>query len=86
MKIEDMPQAFSDEAEFEEAYERFLGGLPKAGKGITDSHEKMEACFLDYLDAFERWVFRHAYECGYAAAIAAGRGAPGVAGGQQLDA
>lgn len=64
-----MPKAFLSEAEFEEAYEKFLGNLPSAGKRIMDSHDKMEVCFRDYLDAFERWVFRQAYEDGYAAAV-----------------
>ena len=69
MRKEDVPRAFSNEAELEVAYEQFLANLPQAGKGISDSHERMEACFRDYLDAFERWVFRNAYESGYAAAM-----------------
>ena len=69
-----MPKAFLSEAEFEEAYEKFLGNLPSAGKRITDSHDKMEVCFRDYLDAFERWVFRQAYEDGYVAAVSRARG------------
>ena len=73
-KESDIPMAFRNEEEFEEAYVKFLASLPQAGKRITDSHEKMEACFLDYLDAFEKWVFRHAYEAGYAAAMAGTEG------------
>ena len=84
-KESDIPMAFRNEEEFEEAYVKFLASLPQAGKRITDSHEKMEACFLDYLDAFERWVFRHAYECGYAAAMAADSAGTDAAGGQILE-
>lgn len=64
-----MEKAFRDEAEFEAEYERFLSGRPQAGEEVRDSHERMEASFRDYLDIFGMWVFRHAYECGYAAAI-----------------
>ncbi len=64
-----MEKAFTNEAEFEEKYERFLGDLPQAGEEIRDGHARMESSFRDYLDAFEKWVFRHAYECGYAAAM-----------------
>lgn len=70
------PRAFASEAELEAAYERFLADLPQAGRAVTDSHDRMEECFRDYLDAFEKWVFRHAYESGYAAAVAADSGAP----------
>lgn len=63
-------KAFLSEDEFEEAYERFLADLPQAGRRIADCHERMESSFRDYLDAFEKWVFRHAYESGYAAAVA----------------
>lgn len=80
MKKEDMSKAFSDEAEFEETYVRFLENLPPAWKGIPDSHERLDACFLDYLDAFERWVFRHAYEGGYVAAMERIGGADGGTG------
>ena len=69
-------KAFLNEDEFEGAYERFLANLPQAGRAVTDSHDRMEECFRDYLDAFEKWVFRHAYESGYAAAVAADSGAP----------
>lgn len=70
MKKEDVPRAFSNEAEFDEAYERFLADLPQAGEAIKSSHEEMEASFRDYLDAFEKWVFYNAYKSGYAAAMA----------------
>ena len=69
-------KAFLNEDEFEGAYERFLADLPQAGRRITDSHDRMESSFRDYLDAFEKWVFRHAYESGYAAAVAADGRAP----------
>ena len=85
MEKEAQMKAFASESEFDDAYERFLASLPQAGKRITDSHEKMEACFLDYLDAFERWVFRHAYESGYAAAMAAVSSGTGAAGGEILE-
>ncbi len=76
--------AFRSEAEFEDAYERFLANLPQAGDAITGSHARMESSFRDYLDAFEKWVFRNAYESGYAAATAACIGGPDTGGGQQV--
>ena len=85
MKKEDVSKAFSSETEFEEAYERFLVGLPQAGEEITGGHERMESSFMAYLDAFERWVFLHAYESGYTAAMAAGSGGTGAAGGEILE-
>lgn len=76
MWMGNVTKAFLSEDEFEGAYERFLADLPQAGRRIADCHERMESSFRDYLDAFEKWVFRHAYESGYAAAVAAGSGAP----------
>ena len=63
-------KAFTNESEFDQAYEKFLADLPQAGNAIRNRHAMMENCFRDYLDAFEKWVFRHAYEAGYAAALA----------------
>ncbi len=76
--------AFRSDAEFEDAYERFLANLPQAGDTIMGSHARMESSFRDYLDAFEKWVFRHAYESGYAAAAATYSGGPDARGGQQV--
>ena len=78
-------KAFASEPEFEEAYVKFLAGLPQAAEEITGGHERMESSFMAYLDAFERWIFRHAYECGYAAAMAADSGGTGAAGGEILE-
>ncbi len=69
MKRSNDSKVFANEAKFEEAYERFLGNLPEAGKVIRDRHAIMESSFRDYLDSFERWVFRHAYEHGYETAM-----------------
>ena len=85
MEKEAQMKAFASESEFDDAYERFLEGLPQESGVIRHRHEKMEASFLAYLDAFERWVFRHAYECGYAAAMAADSAGTDVAGGQILE-
>ena len=85
MEKEAQMKAFTSESEFDDAYERFLADLPQAGEEITGGHERMESSFLAYLDAFERWVFRHAYECGYAAAMAADSAGTDAAGGQILE-
>lgn len=69
-------KAFESESKFDKAYEKFLADLPQAGGVIRNRHARMEDSFRSYLDAFEKWVFRHAYEAGYAAALA------GVADGQ----
>ena len=74
MKKIDNSKAFASEAEVEEAYVRFLGNLEDAGDIIRDRHARMESSFSDYLDAFERWVFRHAYEYGYEVAMSRARG------------
>nr|WP_300816144.1 hypothetical protein [uncultured Acetatifactor sp.] len=76
-------KAFASESEFDKAYERFLADLPQASGVIRHRHEKMEASFRDYLDAFEKWLFRHAYEAGYAAAMAAGGTKKDAAGGKE---
>lgn len=68
-------KAFASESEFDKAYERFLADLPQASGVIRRRHKKMEASFRDYLDAFEKWLFRHTYEAGYAAAMAVASGA-----------
>ena len=81
MEKEVQMKAFANESEFDEAYERFLADLPQAGIAVRSRHERMERNFTAYLDAFEKWVFRHAYEAGYAAAMAAGSGVPGTAEG-----
>ena len=69
-------KAFESESKFDKAYEKFLADLPQAGGVIRNRHARMEDSFRSYLDAFEKWVFRHAYEAGYAAAMAAGSGVP----------
>ncbi len=71
---ENRSRAFASEAELEKAYVRFLGNLEDAGDMIRDRHARMESSFSDYLDAFERWVFRHAYEYGYEVAMSRARG------------
>ena len=76
-------KAFASESEFDKAYERFLADLPQAGGVIRRRHEKMEASFRAYLDAFEKWLFRHAYEAGYAAAMATGGTEKDAAGGKE---
>ena len=78
-------KAFASESEFDKAYERFLADLPQASGVIRRRYEKMEASFRAYLDAFERWLFRHAYEAGYAAATAVGGTDKDTAGGQILE-
>lgn len=70
MKKEAQMKAFASESEFDGAYEKFLANLPQASGVIRNRHARMESCFQAYLDALERWVFRHAYEAGYAAALA----------------
>mgnify|MGYP001027886048 CR=1 FL=1 len=62
-------KVFANETEFNDAYERFVASLPRADDEIIENHERMETCFRDYLDAFEKWIFRHAYASGYAAAM-----------------
>jgi hypothetical protein len=62
-------KVFTNETEFNDAYERFLASLPRADDKIIENHERMETCFRDYLDAFEKWIFCHAYASGYAAAM-----------------
>ena len=76
MEKEVQMKAFASESDFDEAYEKFLADLPQAGIAVRSRHERMERNFTAYLDAFEKWVFRHAYEAGYAAAMAAGSGVP----------
>lgn len=73
-KKADVKDVFANEAEFEEAYASFLETVSPVGKDVTDNHEKMDSCFRDYLDAFEKWVFRQAYEDGYVAAMSRARG------------
>ena len=65
---------FANEAKFEEAYEKFLAKLPQAGRVITDRHAEMASSFMRYLDAFERMIFRHVYESGYAESMSRARG------------
>ena len=78
MEKEGQMKAFANESEFDKAYEDFLAGcLQKAGREVVDSHAKMERSFQSYLDAFEKWVFRNAYEGGYAAALAGAADARG---------
>lgn len=78
MEKEVQMKAFANESEFDKAYEDFLAGcLQKAGREVVDSHAKMERSFQSYLDAFEKWVFRNAYEGGYAAALAGAADARG---------
>ena len=74
MKEADKQKAFSGTAEFEERYEKFLGKLGDAGGTIRDRHAGMESSFMSYMDAFERWVFRHAYEYGYEVAMSRASG------------
>ena len=85
MEKEVQMKAFASESDFDEAYEKFLADLPQAGIAVRSRHERMEASFRKYLDAFEQWVFRHAYEAGYAAAMAAGSGVPCTDGGTVME-
>lgn len=85
MEKEVQMKAFASESDFDEAYEKFLADLPQAGIAVRSRHERMEASFRKYLDAFEQWVFRHAYEAGYAAAMAVGSGVPCTDGGTVME-
>ena len=76
MEKEVQMKACASDSDVDEAYEKFLADLPQAGSAVRSRHERMERNFTAYLDAFEKWVFRHAYEAGYAAAMAAGSGVP----------
>ena len=83
MEKEAQMKAFESESKFDKAYEKFLADLPQAGGVIRNRHARMEDSFRSYLDAFEKWVFRHAYEAGYAAALAGTADEQGCQSGEE---
>lgn len=62
--------AFSDEETFQTIYMECLERRPHAPEAVTNSYSAMGEIFEEYLSAVEEYTFRHAYQCGYEAAIA----------------
>ncbi len=62
---------FPDEETFQRIYAECLTATPQATEAIKSSYDGMNDMFNKYLDATEEWMFRHAYQCGYEAAMKA---------------
>ena len=60
---------FPNEETFQKIYEECLGTIPQATEAIKSSYAGMGKMFEKYLAATEEWMFRHAYQCGYEAAV-----------------
>lgn len=61
---------FQTEEQFNKIYEKCLATMPQATKAIETSYHGMDDMFNDYIEALEEHTFRHAYQCGYEAAMA----------------
>ena len=61
---------FPDEETFQKIYCECLEKAPQAPEAVTNSYSAMSEIFEEYLSAVEEYTFRHAYQCGYEAAIA----------------
>ncbi len=60
---------FANEEEFQEIYDNFLKeGRPDDGS-VMNAYKKMSEAIENYVIAVEEDMFRHAYECGYKAAM-----------------
>lgn len=62
---------FPNEEAFQETYAECLGTIPKATEAIKSTYAEMGKMLEKYLAATEEWMFRHAYQCGYEAAMEA---------------
>lgn len=62
---------FPNEETFQKIYEECLTTIPNATEAIKSSYAGMNNMFDKYLAATEEWMFRHAYQCGYEAAMKA---------------
>ena len=62
---------FPNEEAFQETYAECLESIPKATEAIRSAYAEMGSLFDKYVAATEEWVFRHAYKCGYEAAMKA---------------
>ena len=62
---------FTNEDTFQEIHGECWEKMPQATEAIKSSYEGMRDMFGKYLDAIEEWAFRHAYQCGYEAAMKA---------------
>ena len=60
---------FPDEEIFNKIYEKCLEDRPQATEEIRETYGAMHDNFERYLSAIEEWMFRHAYQCGYEAAL-----------------
>lgn len=62
---------FPNEETFQRIYAECLTTTPQATGVIKSSYAGMNDMFDKYLAATEEWMFRHAYQCGYEAAMKA---------------
>lgn len=62
---------FPNEETFQKIYNECLETTPQATEAIKSSYAGMNNMFDKYLAATEEWMFRHAYQCGYEAAMKA---------------
>ncbi len=62
---------FPNEETFQKIYEECLESIPQATEAIKSSYAEMGLQFGKYIAATEEWMFHHAYQCGYEAAIKA---------------
>lgn len=64
-------QVFQNEEEFQKIYDECLERMPDAPAKNAELYELMQNAFDEYLDAHNEYIFRSAYQLGYAAAVEA---------------
>ena len=62
-------KVFPNEETFQKIFLECLENAPTATEAIKSSYSGMDSMFNNYIEAIEEWIFRHAYQCGYEAAL-----------------
>lgn len=60
---------FPDEESFNKIFDACMDNAPQAPEQVRTAYMEMYSAFERYLDAIEEYKFRHAYQCGYEAAV-----------------
>lgn len=60
---------FQNEEIYQKIFLESLESIPQATEAIKKSYSEMGSVFEEHIGAIEEWMFRHAYECGYRAAM-----------------